>query len=223
MTLVPPTAIWGRADGDVKLLVPFNGNASTDLSAYAHGAGTATSATISGGEFTVLTGASVQSIVWGPVSTLGRPNGEPWTLEGFFTWTSSDAAIDPGCDLQYAVGTYSYRFHVYSSAGKVALSTPDFGSPDAGPSASNVLSGTGKTHLAMVCPSGSGAQTLRFYVGGAQVFTFTELAGTTHANGTVSIGNLAGAANCVASIDDVRLTMRELYTGTSFTPPGSPL
>ena len=117
---------------------------------------------------------------------------------------------------------FGYRLKVYANLGKIALNTPDFGDPD-GVSSGNVLSGVGKVHVALVHPAGSTAQTLRCYVNGVQVFTYLELGGASNANGTVQIGNIQGAANGVVAIDDVRLTMRERYTGASFTPPTSPL
>jgi len=115
-------------------------------------------------------------------------------------------------------------FHVSGNAGAVVLDTDDFGTPDAGPSAGNVLSGTGKVHMAMVRPAGGSGQTLEFFIAGARVFTFVETAQRT-GNTTVSVGKIAAGSGqaCHVAMDDIRLTKRALYTGTSFTPPGSPL
>lgn len=221
MPLIVPPPVWGRPDGDVRLWVPFNGNLSRDISAYGQTA-TETAATIAGGQFTVLTGTTLQKIVWGPHASMGR-TAQGWTLECFITWTSSDAAGDVGGNLRYDLDSVNYNFHVYLNAGKVALDTQDFGSPDAGPTAGNVLSAGVKMHMAMVHPPGSGAQTLDCYIAGTRVFQFTEPAGRTGTNGTVTVGKLNGSVNCITAHDDIRFTLRALYSGASFTPPGSPL
>lgn len=221
MSFQAPVAIWGRPSGDVKLWVPFNNDLDTDVSVYANSA-TNSGATITGGQLSI-SGTTLQTLTYGATSVFGHATGEAYTLEAFAQWTSSANATEPGNFFNYTIGTTQQRFGLYANAGKVVFHTSG-AAYDAGPTASNVMSGVGKVHVAMVRPAGTGAQTIRFYVNGSQVLTATENAEQNNANGTIIVGKGTGSGQAATyTVDDVRFTKLELYTGTSFTPPSHPL
>lgn len=217
---LPEIALPRQADAAIRLYVPFTSNVATDLSPYAHSP-TSTSATITGGVMSI-TGTTLQYITYGPSSALGHSAGEAYTIEGFVRWTSSANAQEPAPFYEYLVGSYYMRYGCYGNTGDVSLNTPDAPAPDATnfPAIPPPLSTGVQQHFAQVRPSGSGPKTLRFYIAGAQVFTFTEPAEQTNASGTFNIGKTVGASQAASyTLTGIKLTKREVYTGTSFTPP----
>lgn len=223
MSVIIPSAIWSRADGDVKLFVPFNNDLPDDRSSFVNSYAL-TNATIIDGYLSVNSagGANgvLQKITYGPSTPLGRSAGQAWTLEGFVKWFSSANSTQPAPFVDWLVGSQGYSFGAYANTGQVALNTADFGSPDAGPSGNVLVAGTVQ-HFAMVRPAGAGIHVVRCYLAGVQLFTFTEVADSlVGATGTLVIGKDVGASNAARYlVGGVTLTMREVYLGTSFTPP----
>ena len=223
------SAVLDNAGADVVLQSSFAGNDSTDVSASAMGpAALAGGATLSGDALQIPYGVGPSSrAYWSGAdgSPMGHAANTAWTLEAIVTpglindgypWTLFSIKRNE------SLGGPFFSVLCYKTSGvygKLALAA-DGSAWDYGPLTPPCFTG-GRVHVALVVPAGS-PTAARIYVDGVlQLTTASSSTMNTSFIDThvlIEAGwNSSGVSG--GTVHAIRKTNRELYTGTSFTPP----
>lgn len=220
-------------DGLTLLQTAFDGAVSDDISSYARGPGTITESAASnvtvydGYVSCIVVGAVDNNILWSGTD-LGRKPSTGYTAEAFLklievtvnpasffsrffelnAWNMANSRLGVNGYLAgfNALTAYATAWYTFTDTVDVYTKLTDF------------------VHFAWVCDATANGD-LRIYIAGQLVMTYNtgSIQKAAPYSGSIQIGGLnTGVQSAEVQCSGIRIRDAEMYTGSSFSPPGSP-